>query len=392
MAEHKKGAVAYYLIIALILGAITYVEFAIVEYKDAITFLNTFWTFAWLAILSVVKFALVVAIYMHLRDDDPIYTSFFSSGMVIAMGTFIALSFLFTVRSVNDARTVNAQAVHEAEMASHGEEEAHGDEHAELEPEKTLAEYSKTPSPKNQAAFASISLPAAPVAEYSLRLPGLAATAAAMQEAATAEAGSTEADSTEASVEVEIPEAPVSEESTTVTEEVAPETAEVEAPVVEEAIEETAEAVAEEAPAAAEEAVEAVVDFDWQELGATTYNTNCLSCHQAQGQGIPAAFPPLAGHIPNLYNAEGGREYIINVVLYGLMGAIEIDGQAYNGVMSPWAAILSDEQIAATLNHELMSWGNDALVVDFSPILPEEVAALRGAGLAPMDVLSLRPE
>ncbi len=379
MAEHKKGAIAFYLIIALILGAITYVEFAIVEYKDAITFLNTFWTFAWLAILSVVKFALVVAIYMHLRDDDPIYTSFFSSGMVIAMGTFIALSFLFTVRSVNDIRTVNAQAAHEADMASHGEEEAHGDEHAALEPEKTLAEYSKTPSPKNQAAFASISLPAAPVAEYSLRLPGLAATAAAAEAALVVEAAPAVEETTEAPV--------VSEEAPVVAEE-APQEAAAEASTAEATAEEV---TTEEAPAAPE-VVAQVASFDWEELGATTYNANCLACHQAEGQGIPAAFPPLAGHIPDLYNAEGGREYIINVVLYGLMGAIEIDGQGYNGVMTPWAAILSDEQIAATLNHELMSWGNDALVVDFRPIMPEEVAVLRDAGLAPTDVLSLRPE
>ena len=379
MAEHKKGAIAFYLIIALILGAITYVEFAIVEYKDAITFLNTFWTFAWLAILSVVKFALVVAIYMHLRDDDPIYTSFFSSGMVIAMGTFIALSFLFTVRSVNDIRTVNAQAAHEADMASHGEEEAHGDEHAALEPEKTLAEYSKTPSPKNQAAFASISLPAAPVAEYSLRLPGLAATAAAAEAALVVEAAPAVEETTEAPV--------VSEETPVVAEE-APQEAAAEASTAEATAEEV---TTEEAPAAPE-VVAQVASFDWEELGATTYNANCLACHQAEGQGIPAAFPPLAGHIPDLYNAEGGREYIINVVLYGLMGAIEIDGQGYNGVMTPWAAILSDEQIAATLNHELMSWGNDALVVDFRPIMPEEVAVLRDAGLAPTDVLSLRPE
>ncbi|MCA9837938.1 MAG: cytochrome c [Trueperaceae bacterium] len=117
-----------------------------------------------------------------------------------------------------------------------------------------------------------------------------------------------------------------------------------------------------------------------------------MACHQANGQGIPAAFPPLAGHMPDLYSAEGGREYIINVVLYGLMGEIEVNGAKYNSVMTPWAAVLSDEQIAATLNHELTSWGNDALLTDFMPIMPEEVAAQRDKGLSSADVLGLRPE
>jgi hypothetical protein len=52
---------------------------------------------------------------------------------------------------------------------------------------------------------------------------------------------------------------------------------------------------------------------------------------------------------------------------------------------------LSDEQIAATLNHELTSWGNDAALQDFSPITPEEVAALREEALSPQQVLELRP-
>ena len=131
--------------------------------------------------------------------------------------------------------------------------------------------------------------------------------------------------------------------------------------------------------------------FDWQELGESTYTANCVACHQANGEGIPGAFPPLAGHIPNLYNAEGGRDYIIQTVLYGLMGEIEVNGTSYNSAMTPWAQ-LSDEQIAATLNHELSSWGNDEVLEDFSPILPDEVAALRDQGLSSTDVLELRPE
>ena len=118
--------------------------------------------------------------------------------------------------------------------------------------------------------------------------------------------------------------------------------------------------------------------------------TNCLACHQPTGKGVPAAFPPLAGHINEIYNIEGGREYIINTVLYGLQGEIEVAGSKYNGVMTPWGPLLKDEQIAAVLNHELTSWGNDALVTDFTPITPEEVAALRAKNLTSQQVYELR--
>jgi mono/diheme cytochrome c family protein len=131
--------------------------------------------------------------------------------------------------------------------------------------------------------------------------------------------------------------------------------------------------------------------FDPALGGETLYAANCASCHQAAGQGIPGAFPPLAGHMPELYAAEGGRAYLINVVLYGLQGPIEVLGQPYNGVM-PGFSQLADDEVAAVLNHELTSWGNDALLTDFSPITSDEVAAERVVGRLPADVLELRPE
>ena len=132
-------------------------------------------------------------------------------------------------------------------------------------------------------------------------------------------------------------------------------------------------------------------DFDWQTLGAQTYAANCAACHQAEGQGLAGAFPPLAGHTPELYNAEGGRVYLILLVLYGLQGEIEVLGTPYNGAMPAWAQ-LSDEQVAAALNHALTAWGNAEALEDFTPILPDEVAAERDLGLSPAEVRETRPE
>ena len=129
--------------------------------------------------------------------------------------------------------------------------------------------------------------------------------------------------------------------------------------------------------------------FDWQELGASTYN-NCAGCHQADGAGIDGVFPALAGHLPNVIAKDGGRTYLMNVLLAGLTGEIEVLGARYDGAMPSWAS-LSDEQIAAVLNHELNAWGNaEALPEGFTPILPADVAAERAKSLTTEDVLALR--
>ncbi|UCH27265.1 MAG: cytochrome c [Trueperaceae bacterium] len=130
-------------------------------------------------------------------------------------------------------------------------------------------------------------------------------------------------------------------------------------------------------------------EFD-ASLGADTYNS-CMGCHQADGKGRPGIFPPLAENMPIIFAADGGREYLINVLLFGLQGEIEVLGATYNGLMPSWAASLSDDQIAAVLNHELTSWGNEQLLTDpFEPITSDEVAVIRELGRSASDVLELR--
>lgn len=122
--------------------------------------------------------------------------------------------------------------------------------------------------------------------------------------------------------------------------------------------------------------------------GGAVYDANCAACHQATGQGIPGAFPPLADHLPAVYAAD--REFPILTVLFGMMGSIDVHGQSYNGLMPAWGH-LSDGEIAATLNHELTSWGNDAeLPDDFEPYTAADVASHRDRGLDMNAVHELR--
>jgi cytochrome c oxidase subunit 2 len=124
--------------------------------------------------------------------------------------------------------------------------------------------------------------------------------------------------------------------------------------------------------------------------GGAIYAASCMACHQAAGQGIPGVFPPLAGHAPELYRIAGGREYLIKSVLYGLIGPITVGGRTYNALM-PAFPHLSDADIAAVVNYTLTAWGNEALLpADFVPLAPQEVTALRGLGLTPSEVHTLR--
>ncbi len=116
--------------------------------------------------------------------------------------------------------------------------------------------------------------------------------------------------------------------------------------------------------------------------GETIFNTNCMACHQTTGQGIPGAFPPLAGHLPEVVAADGGREYAIDVVLYGLQGAINVNGMAYNSVMTPWASMFDDQQIADVLNYAATAWDNAAALPEgFTAFTAEEVATQRATTL-----------
>jgi ubiquinol-cytochrome c reductase cytochrome b subunit len=92
--------------------------------------------------------------------------------------------------------------------------------------------------------------------------------------------------------------------------------------------------------------------------GAQVYSTNCSSCHQATGQGLAGAFPPLAG---NPY-VIGPPTPVIHTLLYGLAGA-KVEGKSYSAQMPAWKGQLSNGDIAAVITYIRSSWGNKASAV-----------------------------
>ena len=117
--------------------------------------------------------------------------------------------------------------------------------------------------------------------------------------------------------------------------------------------------------------------------GAQVYTVNCVSCHGEQGAGVAGAFPAMAGNKAVL----GDDKYLSNVLLYGLQGQINVNGQVYNGVMPAWAASLTDAEIAAVITHIRVSWGNTAPAVTEAAVRTE-----RGTPKTVAQVLAQRPQ
>lgn len=101
--------------------------------------------------------------------------------------------------------------------------------------------------------------------------------------------------------------------------------------------------------------------------GKAVYTKTCIACHQAAGQGIPGAFPPLAKS--DYLNKDTNRA--IKAVLNGLTGPITVNGQKYNSVMT--SQPLNDQQVADVLSYVYSSWGNNN-----TKVTPAMVKAQRG--------------
>lgn len=102
--------------------------------------------------------------------------------------------------------------------------------------------------------------------------------------------------------------------------------------------------------------------------GSAIYANACAACHQANGQGVPGAFPPLAGTQWVIEDPETP----VRIVLHGMKGQVEVKGNVYDGVMPGLGHRLDDAEVAAVVNHIRTSWGNSA-----SEIGPELVREVR---------------
>jgi mono/diheme cytochrome c family protein len=106
------------------------------------------------------------------------------------------------------------------------------------------------------------------------------------------------------------------------------------------------------------------------EKGAKVYKEYCQTCHQANGQGLPPVYPPLA---KSDYIKNKPKKEIISSVVNGLQGEITVNGKKYNGVMVALPKNYTDEDAAAVLTYVYNTWGNPGGTVTVA-----EVKAVRG--------------
>jgi len=102
--------------------------------------------------------------------------------------------------------------------------------------------------------------------------------------------------------------------------------------------------------------------------GKQLFTGTCSVCHQANGEGLPGVFPPLA---TSDYLAKQDRDHLIGIPLHGLHGKVTVNGKEYDSVMPPMAQ-LTDDEVANILTFVLNSWGNPG-----GQVTKEEVAKTR---------------
>jgi len=101
--------------------------------------------------------------------------------------------------------------------------------------------------------------------------------------------------------------------------------------------------------------------------GKTNYQKHCLTCHMIDGYGVPNLNPPLA----ETKWVTGDEDTLINIVLNGRTGEIEVLGEIYSQVMPPHSH-LSDSELASILTYIRGSFGNKS-----GPISEQQVANVR---------------
>jgi len=97
---------------------------------------------------------------------------------------------------------------------------------------------------------------------------------------------------------------------------------------------------------------------EFKQRGEKVYAANCVACHQANGKGVPGAFPALDGG-PLVTGPKADQIKIV------------MDGK---GAMPAWKSVLSDTDIAAVITYTRNSWSNKA---QENIVQPAEILATR---------------
>ena len=87
--------------------------------------------------------------------------------------------------------------------------------------------------------------------------------------------------------------------------------------------------------------------------GETLFKMFCIGCHGPEGKGLPSISPTLHSDW-----VSGDREILVKVLLKGLGGEIEVNGelQNYEAAMPGFGLALGDDEIASILSYVRSTW------------------------------------
>lgn len=117
--------------------------------------------------------------------------------------------------------------------------------------------------------------------------------------------------------------------------------------------------------------------------GAEIFAVTCASCHQANGEGVPERYPPLAGS----EWVSGDADRMLRIVLHGLTGEVEVQGEMFTGLMPAWGPNLNDPQVAAVVSYVRNRFGGGAKAVTAADVRRvRKATASRKAPYTPREV------
>lgn len=115
------------------------------------------------------------------------------------------------------------------------------------------------------------------------------------------------------------------------------------------------------AAAASEAATASKPPRDEQEFlarGQRGYAAVCAACHLSSGEGMGGQAPALKDSAWVL----GPPERLLRILLHGVTGPIDVDGERFDGTMSGWG-MHSDDNLAAIASYVRRAWGNAGTLI-----------------------------
>ncbi|HEX7636740.1 MAG TPA: cytochrome c, partial [Noviherbaspirillum sp.] len=98
--------------------------------------------------------------------------------------------------------------------------------------------------------------------------------------------------------------------------------------------------------------------------GGALYDKYCVECHKANGEGMPPAYPPLAGNRAVMLTSPVNP---IHAVLHGgYPPSTQGNPRPYG--MPPFGNILNDTEVAALVSYIRHAWGNEASMVSANQV------------------------